>query len=157
MKEGATLDAMTAIERGTPSTRSPAPWSGRPERAAHNIYVHLAWTTLAGLPLMSRDLRGQVEGQLIALARRLDAEPLAVRAAADRVRLLLRLKPTHELATLVPRLKRGSQEALTAAGRGVHWASGYAAATVGSDAVREVMRRVEALDEREVVRAPFGR
>jgi glucose-6-phosphate dehydrogenase assembly protein OpcA len=116
------------------------------ERAAHHIYVGLAWSTLGRLPLMSTDLRGQVEVQLIVLARRLDVEPVAVRAGADRVRLLLRLKPTHSLATLVPRLKQGSQDALTAAGRGVHWASGYAATTVSVDAVREVIRRIDHLD-----------
>lgn len=116
------------------------------ERAIHRIYVGLAWTTLGRLPLMSSDLRGQVEVQLIVLARRLDVEPVAVRAGADRVRLLLRLKPTHSLATLVPRLKQGSQEALTAAGRGVHWASGYAATTVSAHAVREAIRRIDRLD-----------
>lgn len=116
------------------------------ERAVHRIYVGLAWSTLGRLPLMSSDLRGQVEVQLIVLARRLDVEPVAVRAGADRVRLLLRLKPTHSLSTLVPRLKQGSQEALTAAGRGVHWASGYAATTIGADAVRAAIRRIDRLD-----------
>ena len=116
------------------------------ERAVHRIYVGLAWSTLGRLPLMSTDLRGQVEVQLIVLARRLDVEPVAVRAAADRVRLLLRLKPTHSLSTLVPRLKQGSQEALTAAGRGVHWASGYAATTISADAVRDTIRRIDRLD-----------
>lgn len=116
------------------------------ERAAHRIYVLLAWSTLGRLPLMSADLRGQVEGQLIALCRRLDAEPVAVRAGVDRVRLLLRLTPAHALAVLVPRLKAGSRDALVAAGRGVDWASGYAATTVGSAAVREAIRRVGRLD-----------
>lgn len=118
----------------------------RPERTAHRIYIHVGWWTLGRLPLMSTDLRGQVESQLITLARRLDAEPVAVRAAADRVRLLLRLKPTHTLATLVPRLKNGTQEALTRGGRGVHWASGFAATSVSSDAVRDVIRRIGDLD-----------
>lgn len=116
------------------------------ERAAHRIYVLLAWSTLGRLPLLSSELRGQVEGQLIALCRRLDAEPVLVRAGVDRVRLLLRLTPAHALAALVPRLKAGSRDALTAAGRGVDWASGYAATTVGSAAVREAIRRVERLD-----------
>ena len=116
------------------------------ERAAHRIYVLLAWSTLGRLPLMSSELRGQVEGQLIALCRRLDAEPVAVRAGADRVRLLLRLTPAHAIAVLVPRLKSGSRDALVAAGRGVDWASGYAATTVGSAAVREAIRRVRRLD-----------
>lgn len=95
---------------------------------------------------MSTELRGQVEGQLIALCRRLDVEPVAVRATADRVRLLVRIKPNHALATLVPRLKQGSQDALTAAGRGVHWASGYAASTVSASALRRVIRRIGDLD-----------
>lgn len=122
-------------------TRGPAP-----ERAAHHIYVGLAWSTLGRLPLMSSELRGQVEVQLIVLARRLDAEPVAVWAGTDRVRLLLRLKPAHSLATLVPRLKQGSQDALTAAGRGVHWGSGYAVTTVSVGAVREAIRRIDRLD-----------
>jgi REP element-mobilizing transposase RayT len=95
---------------------------------------------------MPDDLQGLVEGQLIAIARRLDAEPMAVRAAPDRVRLLLRLKPGHTLASLVPRLKHGSQDALTRAGRGVHWASGFAAASVSADDVRDVIRRIGDLD-----------
>ncbi|MGD8496771.1 MAG: transposase [Gemmatimonadales bacterium] len=116
------------------------------EPSAHHIYVQLAWSTLGRLPLMSTELRGQVEGQLIALCRRLDVEPVAVRATADRVRLLVRIKPNHALATLVPRLKQGSQDALTAAGRGVHWASGYAVSTVSASALRRVIRRIGDLD-----------
>jgi len=130
----------------TDSTRDDAVHDTGTERAAHHIYVGLAWSTLGRLPLMSSDLRGQVEVQLIVLARRLDAEPVAVRAGADRVRLLLRLKPAHSLSTLVPRLKQGSQDALTAAGRGVHWASGYAATTVSAGALREAIRRIDRLD-----------
>lgn len=130
----------------TDSTQDDTARGAATERAVHRIYVGLAWSTLGGLPLMSSDLRGQVEVQLIVLARRLDVEPVAVRAGADRVRLLLRLKPTHSLSTLVPRLKQGSQDALTAAGRGVHWASGYAATTVSADAVRRAIRRIDRLD-----------
>lgn len=95
---------------------------------------------------MSTELRAQVEGHLIALSRRLDVEPVAVRASADRVRLLLRLKPNHALSSLVPRLKQGSQDSLTAAGRGVHWAAGYAATTVSTAAVCGVIRRLGDLD-----------
>lgn len=131
---------MRTTTRGTPAPAPPA------ERSAHHLYVMLAWSTLGRLPLMSNDLRGQVEVQLITLCRRLDVEPVAVRAGVDRVRLLVRLKPTHTLAVLVPRLKRGSEEALTAAGRGVHWGAGYAVTTVGADGVRGAIRRIERLD-----------
>lgn len=116
------------------------------EPAAHRIYLQLAWWTLGRLPLMPLDLRAQVEGQLISLSRRLGADPIAVRAGPDRVRLLLRIEPTHTALSLACRLKQGSEEEMTRAGRGVHWASGFAAATVSSDAVRDVIRRIGTMD-----------
>jgi len=116
------------------------------EPSTHRMYVHVGWATLGRLPLMPSDLRGAVEGQLITLCRRLDVEPIAVRATADRVMLLLRLKPNHALGTLVSHLKSGSQEALTDAGRGVHWGSGFAATSVGVEAVRHVTRLINRLD-----------
>lgn len=116
------------------------------EPATHRIYLQLAWWTLGRLPLMPRDLRPQVEGQLISLCRRLGADPIAVRAGPDRVRLLVRIEPTHTALSLVRRLKQGSEEEMTRAGRGVHWASGFAAATVSADAVRHVIRRIGAMD-----------
>jgi REP element-mobilizing transposase RayT len=116
------------------------------EKSTHRIYVHVAWATLGRLPLMPTDLRGAVEAHLITLCRRLDVEPVAVRATADRVMLLLRLKPNHTLGTLVSRLKSGSQEALSDAGRGVHWGSGFAATTVGVEAVHNVARLIWRLD-----------
>ncbi len=108
--------------------------------------MHVGWATLGRLPLMPTDLRGAVEAHLISLCRRLDVEPLAVRATADRVMLLLRLKPNHTLATLVTRLKSGSEEALTDAGRGVHWGTGFAASTVGVKAVHHLVRLINRLD-----------
>lgn len=131
---------MRTITRRSSSTELP------PERSAHHIYVQLAWSTLGGLPLLSTDLRGRVEGQLIALCRRLDVEPLAVRASATRVRILVRLKPSHSVSRIAPELKRGSRDALVANGRGLDWSSGYAATSVGSEVVRDVIRRIRRLD-----------
>ena len=108
--------------------------------------MHVGWATLGRLPLMPSDLRGAVEAQLITLCRRLDVEPVAVRATADRVMLLLRLKPNHTLGTLVSRLKSGSEEALTDAGRAVHWGSGFAATTIGVESLRHVTRLINRLD-----------
>jgi len=116
------------------------------EPSKHRIYVHVGWATLGRLPLMPSDLRGVVEAHLITLCRRLDVEPVAVRATADRVILLLRIKPNHALGILVSRLKSGSQEALTDAGRGVHWGSGFAATTVGAQAVHHIARLIRRLD-----------
>jgi REP element-mobilizing transposase RayT len=111
-----------------------------PERAAHRLYVHVVWATRGRARLDSSAMRGAVEGHLIGLCRRLDIEPLAVTALADRVHVLLRFKPTQSLAALVRRLKDGLGGVPVNEGTTVHWALGYAAITIGSRDVRRVMR-----------------
>lgn len=119
----------------------------RPPRAgpaAHRLYVHVAWTTLDRLPLLGRRRALAVEGHLIALCRRLDVEPMEVHVAADRVHVLLRLKPAHALGPVVRRLKSGTAEALVRAATPVRWSRGYAAATIAPGHVRRLMRRLSA-------------
>jgi len=118
---------------------------GVPGRAAHRLYCHFVWPTLGRIPFVSRDAVALVERHVITLCRRLDAEPVCVRAFSDRVHLLLRLKPGHSPAALVSRLKSGTEAALQAAGHTVRWGRGYAAATVSGGEVRAVMRRVHRL------------
>lgn len=116
-----------------------------PGRAAHRLYCHFVWPTLGRIPLISRDTADVVERHLITLCRRLDAEPLCVRAFSDRVHLLARFKPGHSPAALIGRLKEGSEAAIQDAGHTVRWGRGYAAATVSGSEVRAVMRRIHRL------------
>jgi len=116
-----------------------------PGRAAHRLYCHFVWPTLGRIPLISRDAAYVVERHLITLCRRLDAEPLCVRAFSDRVHLLARFKPGHSPAALVGRLKEGSEAAVQGAGHTVRWGRGYAAATVSGSEVRTIMRRIHRL------------
>ena len=116
-----------------------------PGRAAHRLYCHLVWPTLGRIPLVSSAAAAVVERHVIALCRRLDAEPVCVRAFSDRVHLILRLKPGHSPAVLVSRLKAGSESALLAAGHTVRWGRGYAAASVSGSEVRATRRRVHRL------------
>ena len=122
-----------------------APGYGRPvrpadasERSAHRLYVEVAWTTVDRLPLLAPGARASIEGQLIALCRRLDVEPVAVLATASRVRLVLRFKPVHSIGAVVASLKLGSQDAAVLSGHPVRWAAEYAALSLS---VREVRRR----------------
>ena len=119
-----------------------------PSRAAHRLYCHFVWPTLSRIPLISRNAADVVERHLIALCRRLDAEPLCVRAFSDRVHLLARLNPGHSPAVLIGRLKEGSEAAIQDAGHTVRWGRGYAAATVSGSEVRAVMRRIHRLANR---------
>lgn len=123
--------------RARPGPTRPGP-GGEPAR--HRLYVHLAWSTLDGLPLVGPRQALALEGHLVALCRRLDVEPLEVAAAADRVHLLVRLKPVHALAAVARRLKRGSAEAAVRRAEPVRWARGWAAATVGPGDVRRKKR-----------------
>ncbi|MEE9207898.1 MAG: transposase [Gemmatimonadota bacterium] len=115
------------------------------ERSEHRLYAHIAWSTLGGLRIPGPRRQAIIERHLIVLCRRLDAEPITVVAAANRIHVLLRYKPTHSLASLVVRLKSGSRAALRMAGHGVEWASGFAVVSVGSLSVRPVMRRLASL------------
>lgn len=118
-----------------------------PGRAAHRLYYHFVWPTLGRIPLVSAEAVAVVESHVITLCRRLDSEPVCVRAFSDRVHLLLRLKPAHSPARVVSRLKSGSEAALQTAGYPLRWGRGYAAATVSGSDVREVRRRVHRLPD----------
>lgn len=108
------------------------------ERASHRMYAEVVWTTFDRLPLVAPGARTSIEAQLIALCRRLDVEPVAVKVTATRARLVLRFKPSHSIGVVVTSLKLGSQDAAVLAGRPVRWAPGFACLTLS---VREVRRR----------------
>ena len=111
-----------------------------PEPVRHQLYLHLARTILDGLPLVGPRQALALEGQLIALCRRLDVEPVEAAADADRVHLLLRLKPVHAVDDVARRLKQGSAEAMLRRREPVRWGRGWAAATVAPDDVRRTRR-----------------
>jgi hypothetical protein len=102
------------------------------------MYAEVVWSTFDGLPLVAPDARASVEAGLIALCRRLDVEPVAVKVTATRARLLLRFKPAHSIGAVVTALKLGSQDAAVIAGRPIRWAPGFACLSLS---VTEVRRR----------------
>lgn len=128
-----------------------------PGRAAHRLYCHFVWPTLGRIPLVSRDVAAVLERHVITLCRRLDVEPICVRAFSDRLHVLLRLKPGHAPAALVSRLKGGTEVAMQASGHTLRWGRGYAAATVSGSEVRTVMRRIHRLVDRPLSRGLPGR
>jgi REP element-mobilizing transposase RayT len=127
---------------------------GVPGRAAHRLYCHFVWPTLGRISLVSGEAVAVVERHVITLCRRLDAEPICVRAFSDRVHLLLRLKPGHSPAALVSRLKIGTESALQTSGHTIRWGRGYAAATVSGGEVRAIMRRIHQLADRPLPATP---
>lgn len=115
------------------------------EPSVHRLYARAAWTTLGRLPLVSARTALAVESQIIGLCRRLDVEPLEVRARARRVDLLVRFKPVHPLADVAEEVKLGSAEHLRRSCSPARWGRGVAVRTVAPDEVRSVMRRMALL------------
>lgn len=124
---------------------APGPPRDRPEADPglvldHRLYLHAAWTTLQRLPLVAPERAYAVEGQVIALCRRLDVEPVGVLARRDRLHLLLKLKPGQTPAAVADRVRSGSTEALVRAGEPVRWARSAALATVSPSEVPYLKR-----------------
>ncbi|MFW6192902.1 MAG: hypothetical protein ACOC83_05410, partial [Gemmatimonadota bacterium] len=136
-------------------SRSPAPpgadprppGTGPPERepSVHRLYARASWATLGALPLVSPRDALAVESQIISLCRRLDVEPMEVRARARRVDVLFRFKPVHLLADVAGSVKRGSSAHLRRSASPARWGRGIAVRTVAPDEVRSVMRRMALL------------
>ncbi|MEJ2482110.1 MAG: transposase [Gemmatimonadota bacterium] len=118
--------------------------AGPSDRAAHRLYAEVVWSTVDRIPLIAPEVRGSIEAHIIALCRRLDVEPVAVRVTASRARMLIRFKPSHSLGAVVASLKLGSQDAAVLAGRPVQWSRGFAAL---SRSVTEVRRRARRLTD----------
>ena len=131
---------------GSPSAAGRAGGTvGDGEPVEHRLYARIAWSTLDGLPLVAPRHTLSVEARIITLCRRLDVEPMEVRARPDRVDVLIRLKPVHTPGEVAARVKAGAGEHLVAGGTAVRWARGVAMATVEPDAVRDLMRRMALL------------
>jgi REP element-mobilizing transposase RayT len=113
----------------------------------HRLYVHLVWTTLQRLPLVTADRARILARYLRVTARHHQARVLEVGMVTTHVHLLLQFEPSTALVKLVQALKGGSA---TVINREVptqpplRWARGYSMHTLGErhlDAVRAYIAR----------------
>jgi REP element-mobilizing transposase RayT len=112
--------------------------------AAHRLYAQIAWPTLGGMPFLDRRRAVALERELIALCRRLDVEPLEVKASPDRVQLLVRFGPGQTLLDVAKRLKEASGTVMRRWSWPARWGRGFAACTVGPSQVHRLIRRLRA-------------
>lgn len=109
---------------------------------AQRLYAHLAWTTVARLPLVGPRRRAATESHLLAACRWLDVQPVEACVLPDRVHLLVRFRAGQSLSDLARRIQDVSEAVLTTAGHPVRWSRRFAAETVSPGDVRRVRRRI---------------
>jgi REP element-mobilizing transposase RayT len=95
----------------------------------HRLYLHVVWTTRDHAALIDAPLARFLVRILRVLARRERSYVLEVGMVQTHVHLLVRIRPTTPIASLVKRLKGTSsaiatQEGYAVAGARLYWAKG---------------------------------
>jgi len=94
------------------------------------LAVHLIWTTQDRECRITETIEGSVYACILAEAKRLKCQPLAIGGMPDHVHLIVLLHPTTCLSKLVQQVKGSSTHLinhLLAPGGGFRWAATYAA------------------------------
>ena len=107
-----------------------------------SLHCHIVFSTKDRHPFIADAWRGRLHEYLGGLIRAAEAIPEAVGGTADHVHLLVGLRATHALATLVQDVKQASSHWIheTIAVKNFAWQPGYGAFTVSVSncaAVRE--------------------
>lgn len=114
-----------------------------------HVFVHYVWATWDRLPLLTKDIRGDVYRLILAKCEEFGAHPLGLGGVEDHMHLLVRLPATVPLAKLIGEIKGSSAHAI-AARPGVDlfkWQGGYGAFSVGEHRlpnVQDYIRNQEA-------------
>jgi REP-associated tyrosine transposase len=114
--------------------------------AAHQIYVHLAWTTRDRQPMIDRATRDFLGDYWRRTAIRERAEIVVLAILRTHVHLLVRTAPRFDLPRLVQFLKGGSSYAasrLPGNMVGLRWSREYSATTVSPKQLAGVIRYIE--------------
>jgi len=118
--------------------------------AAHQLYIHLAWTTRERRPMIDSATRDFLDQYLRRTAAREHANVVALAILQTHVHMLVRTTPRIDLPRLVQFFKGGSNYAasrLPGNVLGLRWAPDYSATTVGPRQLAEVIRYVERQNE----------
>src|SRR5438067_3483355 len=114
--------------------------------AAHQIYIHLAWTTRDRQPMIDRATRDFLGDYFRRTAIRERAEVVVLAILRTHVHLLVRTTPRIDLPRLVQFLKGGSSYAasrLPGNIMGLRWSREYSATTVSPEQLAAAIRYIE--------------
>jgi len=114
--------------------------------AAHQIYIHLAWTTRDRQPMIDRATRDFLGDYFRRAAIREHADVVVLAILCTHVHLLVRTAPRIDLPRLVQFLKGGSSYAasrLPGNILGLRWSREYSATTVSPKQLAGAIRYIE--------------
>ena len=112
----------------------------------HKLFVHLVWSTDERQPLIDAHEETVLYEALIAKSKALQCVPIAIGGMADHVHMLLAIKPSLAVSTLVQKLKGMSSRLMSSEispGKAFRWQEGYGAFTVGPPEVAAVAHYVQ--------------
>jgi len=114
--------------------------------SAHQLFIHLAWTTLDRRPMIDAATRSFLEEFFKKTAARQDVEIIEVAMLKTHVHMVIRTPPRIDLPRLVQFFKGGSSYAASRQPGnifGLRWAAEYSSTSVGPrqlDVVRQYLR-----------------
>ena len=114
--------------------------------SAHQIFIHLVWTTLDRQPMINEPTKTFLDDYFEKTAARQDVQIVDVEILRTHVHMVVRTPPRVDLPRLVQFFKGGSSHAasrLPGNILGLRWAPEYSATSVGPrqlDTVRQYFR-----------------
>jgi len=114
--------------------------------SAHQLFIHLAWTTLDRRPMINAATRTCLEEIFKKTAAQKDVEIIEVAMLKTHVHMVIRTPPRIDLPRLVQFFKGGSSYAASRQPGnvlGLRWAAEYSSTSVGPrqlDVVRQYLR-----------------
>lgn len=130
------------------------------DMSAHQIFIHLAWTTHDRLPMINAHTSAFLEDFFKKTAARHDVDVVELAILKTHVHMVVRTPPRLDLPRLVQFFKGGSSFAasrLPDNALGLRWAPEYSATSVGPrqlDAVRQYLRKQAEHHPGEGIEAP---
>ncbi len=105
-----------------------------------NLHYHVVFSTQDRYPLITSDWRDNLHAYLGGIVKNLNGSPLAVGGIDDHVHVLMGLRATHILASVMRELKGGSSEWAhnTVGRRSFVWQPGYFGSTVSPSQLERV-------------------
>jgi putative transposase len=105
-----------------------------------NLHYHAAFSTKDRYPLITKDWRDSLHAYLGGILRRLNGVPLAIGGIEDHVHVLMGLRATHAVASVMREVKAGSSEWIhsTVGKKSFVWQPGYFGVTVSPSQVERV-------------------